>query len=355
MSNPLRFNVYLLARPPLLASLGLTAAVIAFAVPTLHTPTRPQMVSVFPAPVTVEPEPPVQTAVRDESAQPLHSSELALVFAAGGATYMKLADFGFDGLPKLGKVTLYSEDYVETAVASLGTANVPAEYRRWQDRKVTVDNACTTTVTGFAIVSRLTGDTGYAGVADETWNARSVLEHGSMVLAAKLAGCNGTFARDAALPPVIVPEQLADAKLARQARALLIASKPARETQREYAEFERTNNWWDDESAEFSTKIVRHPTTGVTWVSVHGHIDHACGDAMVNVWGLFRVQADGRLVAVQLRVLDDLFSIDELIDIDNDGELELVGQPWLGLDTVVTTGSGEELDRLSLAFFGCPC
>jgi hypothetical protein len=80
-----------------------------------------------------------------------------------------------------------------------------------------------------------------------------------------------------------------------------------------------------------------------------------CGDAAVNVWGLYRVEHDGSLTAVQLHKLDDLWSISKLIDVDNDGEPELIGSDWLGLDTIVIRGSGDELERLSLAFFGCPC
>ncbi len=116
-----------------------------------------------------------------------------------------------------------------------------------------------------------------------------------------------------------------------------------------------TGTWWDAENAQLTTKIVKHPTTGVTWVSIHGHMDHGCGDPSANVWGLFRVEADGSLASVQLRKLDDLESIDQLIDIDGDGELELIGKPWLGLDTVVMRASGEELARLTLPLFGCPC
>jgi hypothetical protein len=182
-----------------------------------------------------------------------------------------------------------------------------------------------------------------------------VLAEGSVVLAAQLAGCTGTFARAAELPDVIVPLPIKDKQLAQQARKALIASTPARATQIDFEEYEQRGNWWEAEHAQFSTKIVRHPTTGTTWVSIHGHMDRGCGDPEVNVWGLFRVEPDGTLAAVQLRKLGDLWTIDQLLDIDNDGELEVIGKPWLGLDTVIARGSGEELDRLSLSFFGCPC
>jgi hypothetical protein len=291
------------------------------------------------------------------SAQPVRSRELALVFSAGGASYMKLTEIG-EGAeikPKHERPRLVSDDGVEAAIANVQVADVPQAYRRWQGRTVKIDNTCETTVTGFAVVSRLTGETGYAGVDADSWSANNVLESGNVVLAARLAGCTGTFARDAALPPVIVPRELGDEALVSQARAALIESAAARDAQAEYSAIVPSGNWWDAEGAQLSAKIVTHPTTGVTWVSMHGHMDEGCGGPQANVWGLFRVEADGSLAAVQLRKLDGLWSIDQLVDLDNDGELEVIGRPWLGLDTVVVSASGEELARLSVPFFGCPC
>jgi hypothetical protein len=337
-------------------ALGVTSGAIAAAFSLAAIAPSPT-VRVIEAP----PEPesqviPVELVVT-EPAQPMRSSDLALVFSAGGATYMKLADIGGEAerMPKHGKPRLVSDDYVESAIAAVQPADLPPAYRSWRDREVKVDNTCTTHVTGFAVVARLTGDTGYAGVDESAWTAHSVLEHGSVVLAAKLADCKGTYARDAALPAVIVPERIENARLVKQARAQLIESAPARETQREWLAAGQQENWYDAELAELSSQVLRHPTTGVTWISVHAHMEHGCGDPEVNVWGLFRVQDDGTLAAVQLRKLGDLDSIDHLVDIDNDGELELIGKPWLGLDTVIVRASGEELDRLPLSFFGCAC
>ncbi|HEU4616279.1 MAG TPA: hypothetical protein VFS15_29475 [Kofleriaceae bacterium] len=362
MTSPLRSEVLVPARAhtwhTLLLALGCGAIGAAFGVGA-HSEPRPR-VAVVPAPPlppvqapAIAPAPVVEPA---PAAQPVRSSEVSLVFSADAATYMKLADIGEDAvaMPKHGPAKLISGD-VETVIARIAPADVPEAYRRWQGRKVVVDGACETEVTGFAVVSRLTGDTGYAGIDDAKWTAKNVLEHGSVVLAARLAGCQGTLARDASLPPVIVPEEIDNPELAKRARVALIASQPSRDTQREYLEFDHQGNWWDDEYTSFTTHVVKHPTTGVTWVSVHGSIEHACGDGEVNVWGLFRVEPDGTLAAVQLRKLGDLWSIDQLVDLDNDGELELVGKPWLGLDTVITRASGEELDRLALPFFGCPC
>lgn len=309
--------------------------------------------------VATEPDPEIipVTVESTEHTQAVRSPALGLVFSADGASYMKLASLGGSGepMPAHGAPRHVTENYVEIAIANVEPTDVPVAYRSWADREVVVDNTCRTKVTGFAIVSRLTGDTGYAGTEDDSWTAKNVLELGSTVLAAKLADCTGTFARDAALPAVVVPEEIQNATLAAQARAALIASTPSDDAQHEWFEFDQNGTWYESEEAVFATRVVRHPTTGVTWVSVHGYVEPACGSAEANVWGLFRVQADGTLAAVQLRKLGDLWKIDQLIDIDGDGELELIGKPWLGLDTVVTRASGEELERLPLAFFGCAC
>jgi len=349
----------------LLTALGLTAIGAAF---SLGAETHETKRVAFRMPVLPKVEPVVKPIVEKPAAiaQPVRSMELGLVFSVGGATYMPLAEVGADrdvAIPKHGRPRLSSADGVESAIATVEDSDVPAEYRRWQGRTVVVDNACETTVTGFAIVARLTGDPGYAGIDASKWTATSVFETGGTLLVARLADCDGTFARDAALPAVVVPEPIEDAELGGRARAALIASAAAKDTQAEYAKFytqyeadgEPHGNWWDEKYVHFDTRVVRHPTTGVTWVSVHGSIDHGCGDPSVNVWGLFRVDGDGTLAPVQLRKLDDLWEIDQLVDIDNDGELEVIGKPWLGLDTVVVRANGEELDRLQLPFFGCPC
>ncbi|HEY5928012.1 MAG TPA: hypothetical protein VIV11_40275 [Kofleriaceae bacterium] len=337
----------------LAAAAGFTA--IGAALGLAASPRASTQITVVPPSITVQPSISEVATAQEVAAPvaPMRSSEIALVFSAGGATYMKLADVTAETMPKHHAAKLISADGIETAIARVDESYVANANRAWT--RVKVDNTCDASVTGFYIVSRLTGDTGYSGVEDESWTASNVLAHGSAVLAAKLDGCSGTFARDATLPPVIIPEKRTNRELVAKARQAVIASTPARETQTDYFEYDQNQNWWESEHAEFTAQVVKHPTTGVTWVSMHAHMDHGCGDPEVNVWGLFRLEDDGTLAAVQLRKLGDLWSIDQLVDLDNDGELEVIGKPWLGLDTVVVRGSGEELERLSLAFFGCPC
>lgn len=339
-------------RRAIVAALGFGAIGAAIALALAPPPASVTVIAVQPDPENLP-----MSIESTEPAQTVRSPAVSLVFSAGDASYMKLADIGEDGepMPPHAAPRPSNADGIETAIANVDPRDVPVAYQFWLGRDVIVDNTCKTRVTGFAVVSRLVGDTGYANTEDTEWNASNVFENGSPVLAARLADCEGAFARDAALPLVAEPVEIRDHELASKARAALIASTPAQDAQHDWLEYDQQRAWYDSEEAVFKTRVVRHPGTGVTWVSVHGSVNQGCGGVDINVWGLFRVQPDGSLAAVQLRKLGDLWSIDRLIDVDNDGELELIGKPWLGLDTILTRASGEELDRLPLPFFGCPC
>ncbi|HMG54022.1 MAG TPA: hypothetical protein VK601_11075, partial [Kofleriaceae bacterium] len=211
---------------------------------------------------------------------------------------------------------------------------------------------CLATVTGFAVVSRLVGDPGYAGVAK--WTAAGVLGSGHAVLAARLDRCVGSFARDAAQPAFAVPLHHHDAALETAARDALLASSVARDVQLAWNAEAASAGRWTDRAATTSEVLV-HPRTGAAFVSVHALVEHGCGDPQANVWGLFRVQLDGSLAPVQLRALGDIETIDALLDVDGDGQLDILGRPWLGLDRVLARPDGTVVDQLALPLFGCPC
>ena len=329
----------------------------ASAAPADVAPTTPAV----PA-MTVAPGSPAAPAPTAPAAARPRAGQLMFVFEAGGATYMKLADLetpeddlGDLPIPPHGKLRAAKDGPVDSAIARVADRNVPAALRAWKGKAVKVENHCVARVVGFALVSRLIGEPSYAEL--EAWTTEGVMKAGHAVLAAKLDRCTGTFARDAALPDVIVPIEIHDDALAQAARAALLASEPAHKTQAE----------WDDQRGEaagparpwaseatFTTAVLRHPTTGAVFVSIHGYVSHGCGDPMANLWGLFRVD-DGRLVPVQLRELGELESIDALLDLDGDGELEVLGKPWLGNETLLTRAGGEPLDSLRAPFIGCPC
>ncbi|MBC7975581.1 MAG: hypothetical protein H7138_11415 [Myxococcales bacterium] len=356
----------------LVAGCVVTAA--AWLVPPSQAPAAKVSVAI---PVVVPPaaEPvaaPVEPVVA--AVAPVRSSELMFVFQADGDTYMKLAtleaaksadgeapedggDHSGVAMPRHGKLRhSHGEDGVDAVTASVALRHVPAAYATWQGQKVKVDNICEATVIGFAVVARVTGDPSYAGEA-ETWTAASVMANGSRMLAAKLDDCVGTYARTASLPNVVVPTKLVDAKLQQAAIAALIASPASQETQRAWdaqrTDTGRAPNLWHSDGA-VTAEVLRHPITGEIFVSAHGRADGGCGDPEANVWGLFRV-VDGSLVPVQLRQLGEIRTIDALIDLEGDGDFELLGKPWLGDAELLTRASGDEIDSLSVPFHGCPC
>jgi hypothetical protein len=300
------------------------------------------------------------------------SDELLFVFEAGGATYAKLADVNDElaiphGTPRH---VFDEESYVHAAIATVASDAVPGAYRAWHGRSVIVDGGCTTTVTGFAVIGRLVGDPGYAGIEwdeaadaepgsaeDSLWTAAQVMTHGQPVLAARLAGCNGTFARAAVLPPPVTLEVLdtaAHAELAQTARAALLASPPAREAQREWTDAYMEQGSWH-EQAHVTAQVMRHPITGVTWVAARARLEGGCGAPDVNLWGLYRVGDAGELAPVSVRALDEMTEIDAVLDVDGDGTLELLGRGWLRLDRVLAGADGTVRDRLGTQFYGCGC
>lgn len=289
-----------------------------------------------------------------EPAWPLDAGELLLIARAGERTYMKLATLRDRRMPPHETPALVASDAgTITAVAALSPNALGIEHRGWLGREVLVDGWCRATVTRFAVVSRLTGSTDYAGLEGD-WTAANVMENGSRMLAAELSDCSGPFrdtplatfsmsvarfARDARLAPVVDFVQVDDILLADMASNRMYAFDQALEAN----------------EVQHTTHVLRHPTTGVTWVVAHAVRDEGCGGDNVNAFGLFRVDQDGTLATVELRDLGELWSIDRIVDLEGDGIPELLGTDQLGMDVLVTTTHGRELARLERAFYGCAC
>ncbi len=280
------------------------------------------------------------------------TGQLLFALRVDGAEYVRLAD---DELPAHAPPRLVEQAGVAIAIADVQPRDLPAGERAWLGRAVRVDARCTAAVTGFAVIARLAGEPRYAGEQALTWTATSVLAHGQLVLAARLDRCDGTYARDASLADPIEPVAIDDPVLALRARLVTLASEPARAAQREWEAAGRSGAWFAADAAAITTEVFRHPATGTRWVSVHAALAHDCADPSANVWGLFRVSRDGALVPEQLRALSSIETIERLIDVDRDGRWEVLGRPWLELDRVLETASGDELDRLGVPLFGCSC
>ncbi|CAN5702496.1 hypothetical protein BH11MYX3_BH11MYX3_06700 [soil metagenome] len=328
-----------------------TAAMVSAQPPVVQEPAAPlaivETVTVpMSAPMVVSQEPPPVAK----------SLQIALTFRVGGALYMKLAT---KKLPRHGKVTISEDDFVVSAIATVDPANVPRAEQHWLGKRVIVDGTCTANITGFAVVGRLTGDPGYAGIENEEhWDPTTAMDEGEKFLAARLDNCaGGTYARDASLPTVVIPREVDDAGAIAAATKQLYATAEVKAAQKEWDEYQAQGTkgiWYEDPYLTRETTVVRHPRTGETWVSVHLFYGGGCGSPNINVWGLFRKTADGTLVQTRAS-LGELISIEKLIDIDDDGELEVIGRPWLGMERAVQRRNGSMIDSLALPFYGCPC
>lgn len=321
--------------------------------------TRPQVARVEPTATIVlthVPEQAIAPARVQEVTPPVPASkEIHLVFTAGGASWIKLASL--ETLPRHGKPVHSEDDYQSSAIASIAEANIPDEYTRWLGKQVTVDGGCRATVIDVAVVARLTGYPGYAGIesVDDKWTAPAVFEHGAKILAAKLDNCaGGSYARESAYSNVIVPLAIEDEPLAAAALKSLKASTEAVGAQTEWTEYSQPGIWHQNEYATTQTMVLRHPMTGATWVSVHMQYSGGCGLPNINVWGLYRTDADGKLVRVKSS-LGDIVQIEKILDVDGDGELEVIGRPWLGIDRAIQAADGTTLEKLELPYFMCPC
>lgn len=356
IASPVTSKIYLG-----LAAVGLGCGALAawLAIPDAP-PTRVVKKTIEPS-ALLKPATPEPTAavVADDPAPPT-AAELSLMFQLDGVSYVALADVAANGdtdqsvaeLPPHGKLRMLNDKDtgITAVIAKVKPADVPADYQSWIGKRVAVDGDCLATVDGFAVVSRLVGDPGYAGLEQRDWTARSVLESGSAVLAARLDGCtDGLIARDAALAPIVTPVEITDDTLATAARTMLIDSAESKAAATAWTDDQGEGAW--HEQATFDTRVLRHPSTGETFVSVHAHYDEGCGGPHVNLWGLFRSD-DGELVTVELREVEGLTSID-LFDLEDDGRFELSGADWT--DVAIKRASGAELERLDVPFFGCPC
>lgn len=298
---------------------------------------------------------PLLVPVVIEAPAPPAPAAATLVLRAAGHSYLALAELAEDAevTPAHARGVLTDDEGVMTATAVVAPAAVPLAYRSWLGARVVVDEACEATVTGFEVVARLTGDLGYAGEDDGAWTAARVMEHGGRVLAARLDGCIGTLARAATSPPVTVLAPVASEALEAQARAALLASPAAVAAQAEWASYERTSAWTSADGIESTVLVGRHPRTGATFVSVQYRYGEGCGGPNVNLWGLYRVDG-AELVPVTVD-RGAIEVVDRLVDIEGDGQLEVIGRTWAATGVVLARAAGTSLRTLEVPFYGCGC
>lgn len=292
--------------------------------------------------------------VQQPAPPPTPSNQLLFTFQIGKDTYLKLSD----DEPKHGKRVLVDEN----TVAPVAAADLPVKFRGWGDKTFTLDGGCTATVKDFAVVTRMIGSPGYAGLDDESWTVATAAKAGTSQLAARLdvKGCEkALYARDASLAPIVELEVLERPELVEQATAMLMTTAAADESHTEWTKYGadspeyRKVSWI--EHANVNAMVRRHPTTGQVFVGIHAAVREGCGGPDINVWSLFRVTRDGKLVLMHAERISSLYSIEQMLDVDNDGKLELFGHDWLGLTNVLADAKGEPIDQLTMEFHGCAC
>lgn len=285
-------------------------------------------------------------------------AEAYFVFQVDGAPYVRIADLEDleDGpaARHAAPLRLAQREGAVFAFAPLAPSEVPAPYRGWAQKSLIVGESCRARVTGLAVVSQLVGDAGYADL-DGDWTAASVFEQGRPMIAARLDDCGEhALARDAAAAPFVIPTKVDDPRTAAAAKRALLASATSTAAQNRWLEGGGEGRWQD--SALFDVRILKHPTTGKTWVVAFARNEaDDCGVPEINLLATFQLGDNGKLRPVTSRLVSELHSLDQVLDIDGDGDLELVGKPWLGLDHLITDAQGEVQDRLEIPFFGCPC
>jgi hypothetical protein len=320
----------------------------------------------------VDAEPEIEVATDEEVEEeemrgltPLEDlSEFALVFSVDGVSYVRLSSN--ERALARGSAELFEEDGVYSAVAPVTTDAMPAELRAWAGRTVLVDGACRARVVGFAEVSRISGEPSnpYSEDAEEgegegegeddepaTWTIESVTDSGVM-LAAKLDGCTGTWARSTDYSPAAVAAKIDAPELEESARKELLARNDIDPTQDSWAEQGGEGDWRD--AAEVVTQVYQHPLTDDRWVFVQARHPGGCGEPGFDLMAAYRADADGTL----RRVADLQFGSDyisEVVDVDGDGQPELVLGEGNSAELVdLANGRHASID-VEYRSYGCGC
>ncbi|MDX2093752.1 MAG: hypothetical protein SFX73_38295 [Kofleriaceae bacterium] len=288
-------------------------------------------------------------------------AEFAMLFEVGGTTYLRLSSdlrATSRGTPRL-----IVDGEVYAAVAPVALAALPAELSPWQGRTVLVDGTCKARVVGFAEVARASGD---APGIEEYWNLSEDerpasppawtledLMNDEVILAAKLDGCAGTWARSTDYQPAQVARAVSSPSLETDAIADLLAiDDGADPIQDAWKEMGGEGDW--RESVDIEAKTFEHPDTGEKWIFASAYKEGSCGDPSASKMAAYRVTASG---AVQRFTELDYAgeTLQEVVDLDGDGQPELVFGSG-GSATLVDLANKEHAS-IAVPFhtYGCGC
>jgi hypothetical protein len=275
-------------------------------------------------------------------------ARFSFLIEVAGQRYIPLSH---DAVETSARTKLLAEDGVQIAITPLRRRELPESLATWRDREVIVGGNCHAHVVAFAQIARLTGDPGYAG-DDKPWSAASVVEHGDPLIAGKLDGCTGSWARAASESPAAVGISAEAGPLVAAARVDLFAGELANQTQAEWRAAGLTGDWRTE--VAITSLVARHPVTNERWVVLHAKRGGGCGDHEVNILAAYRVNDDGSVTRISAKTVE-LDSIEQLVDIDGDGTFEVIGTTSWGLNRTFIDLHGNWLSTLPLQFYGCPC
>jgi hypothetical protein len=312
--------------------------------------------------IAVVSDPPTAIVASEDPTPPPMIRYGFVIDEAKTTTYVKLT--ASPDRVKHGKPVLAHTDFEWSAAAEVAPGDLPGTLPRLLGRAMIVDGSCTATVTGFAVLSRLTGDPAYAGQTDEAWTARSVFAKGEKQLVAQLSReCaakpdqHDRFARDAALPAAIAGTLV---ELDRDTREAVKRDLFASELGVAADTAWNDPNWgapppdekpWR-ESVEVSENAYTHATTGERWITIRAFYGGACGMKSVDLAAIYR-ERDGHRTRVWSGTGK---AIENLVDIDGDGAFEFLSIGGFGDEQrALETLADAPVDTLALPFFGCPC
>ncbi len=263
-------------------------------------------------------------------------------------------DAGALGWPRHGRPRLVTEDGAQIALAEVRREDMPAVHRAWAGRQVVVDGGCHATVVGFADRLAALRRSGLRG-AREGALGRGGRDAGGRAGDRRAARrLQRHVPRDAALAPVAIPEPVRDEKLA-AARQALLASPAAAEV--------AGLGGAPVDGYRGLVVAARRAVGGCSAPPAHRRDVRGgprLGRVLLRRAGHQRVGPpsrgpSGALAPVHVVRLEQLRSIEKIIDVEGDGELELIGRTWPSDDVVLAGADGRALDTLGMHFYGCPC
>lgn len=287
-------------------------------------------------------------------------AELAMVFSVDGTSYVRISYE--ERATSHGRRRMVDDGTTKSVVASVATSALPEELRRWAGRTVLVDGTCRARVVGFAEVSRVAGDPPgtedyYYSAEDERptelpeWTIENITSE-NVMLAAQLDGCTGTWARGTEFSPAAVAELDSDPELESAALADLLAEGDSDPTQDSWRESGGEGDW--REAVDPTATVYTHPLTGERWIFASAYKSGGCGDPGVEVMAAYRASANGKVH----RVADLEYAgqtIDSVIDVDGDGQPELLLGGGDSVDFVDLKSTSHDSISVSYYSYGCGC